>query len=298
MEQVLDWLNENELRAYPLLDSYNNRVFDCAGASWQLPDNFLLDLQLIDTVHKHETPIALQTISRSTLGVELAFGSEDYTVESFFISSADILAEAFPKYVRKPGGSLAVFGRGLLEFLIVCATNDVFLSPNIPVEPSVFTEYNGAWLGVASLKVSPEKISKADSYVSDLPLSDSPQQTTLTGNIRLLEGYNFNVLIENDLINLAVDKSYGLPMDCSTSFLQEEYLDCTQIISYINGIPPDDLGNFTINPGDNINITQGSLISGFNDAFSEQSNAHSLFIGLSFNASDICAPVNITPSLL
>ena len=45
MEQILDWLNENELRAYPLLDA-SQKILQGEGYTYLLPDNFLLDLQL------------------------------------------------------------------------------------------------------------------------------------------------------------------------------------------------------------------------------------------------------------
>jgi hypothetical protein len=116
--------------------------------------------------------------------------------------------------------------------------------------------------------------------------------------VRFLEGFNFSVVISESRINLAATRGYGVPTDCSTSFLDEKYLDCDQVINYINGIPPDESGRFTIRAGDNINIIEGSSIDNFDDAFSEESNANSLFVGLNLDASDICKPVNITPSPL
>ena len=90
-------------------------------------------------------------------------------------------------------------------------------------------------------------------------------------------------------------------MNCATSFIPEEYLDCTDIVSYINGVPPDSSGSFRLTAGSNINITKGAAIaSDFYDPMtsvthSETSNAHTLFVGLNFQATDICAPVNLKP---
>jgi hypothetical protein len=55
--------------------------------------------------------------------------------------------------------------------------------------------------------------------------------------------------------------------------------------------------------GSNISITKGATIStDFYDPPSnidstEKSNQHTLFVGLNFQATDICAPVNIIPQI-
>ena len=157
---------------------------------------------------------------------------------------------------------------------------------------------NEPWLGVNSLQTLPEKLSNVNSVIAFRPLLDVSFPTTLTGDVKFLEGYHFNVVIRGGLIDLAVGRDYGLPIDCSTSFLLEKYLDCSSIISYINGIPPATDGNFTIVAGSNINITSGNIAGSFDDSFLEQSQNNSLFIGLNFKAEEICAPVNIIPSLV
>jgi hypothetical protein len=300
MEQVLDWLNENEARAFPLLSGVNNREFQLSSElSWTFPDNFLLDLQLIYTQGKLLSPVALKHIIYiPNTSVLISFGSNESTIATFQLALSLISTAAFPLYLRSPGGSLAVFGEGLKSFVNLCGELNITLNTNLPIEPSLCSEFSGPWLGVSGIITEPEKVSAPESHVPQLPLDNVESPNKLTGDIRFLEGYNFNVIIDNSLINLAVDKGYGLPMDCSTSFLNEIYLDCAQIISYINGVPPDENGKFTITSGDNINIISGMNTEGFNDAFLEQSNSHTLFVGLNFDASTICKPVNITPSLL
>ena len=44
MEQVLDWLNENERRMHPLQEG--EAVAQTGQRTYTLPENFLLDLQL------------------------------------------------------------------------------------------------------------------------------------------------------------------------------------------------------------------------------------------------------------
>jgi hypothetical protein len=196
-----------------------------------------------------------------------------------------------------------VFGVGVLKFLNACGNIDTEMSTDLQLEHSTAVQFSGPWLGVSSLTVTPEKSTESGTYAPKLPLESTQTQTELSGDITLLAGYNFRVAIENTLIDLQIGTDYGLRASCSTSFIPEEYLDCSQLVSYINGVPPDSKGDFKLNAGSNISIYTGSTLPDFYDPLSEEeqvetSNAHTLFVGLSFQSSDICAPVNITPSLI
>ena len=311
MEQVLDWLNENELRAYPLLDSVS-KLLTIDTQSWELPNNFLLDLQLtfpsnvLTNDLGEEVPVILKKIELDdNKAVKLVFSADTYELE---FNVPAVVAQTYPLYVRTPSGNLAVFGLGLADFA------ETFSSPlsvfaNIPVEPATCSEFFGPWLGVNSIKVSPEKVSANSllvgslrSYEPLLPLENAISQTILQGDIKFMEGYNFRVAVKESLIDLEISTNYGLKMNCTTSFIPEEYLDCASIVSYINGIPPDETGTFRIAAGSNISITKGdSISSSFYDPLSvpsntETSNAHTLFVGLNFQSTDVCAPVNLLPN--
>jgi hypothetical protein len=300
MEQVLDWLNENENRAYPLLEESNNRNFKLFDNTyWLMPDNFILDAQLIYLKDKLNAPVIIKKIaSSSTLGVEVVFGTQVSNIAKFNISLATLASAEFPLYVRKSSGSLAVFGEGILDFFNLCGDREVELYPNAPLEPGVCFELNEPWLGVNSIQVSPEKLSNLNSVSVFRPLLDVGLPTSAVGDVKFLEGYHFNVVVRSGLVDLAVGRDYGIPIDCSTSFLLEKYLDCSSIISYINGIPPTDNGDFTIFAGANITITPGNIAGNFEDPFLESAQNNTLFIGLNFKAEEICKPVNIIPSLV
>jgi hypothetical protein len=313
MEQVLDWLNENEIRSFPLLDN-SNKLFDMNGTGWLLPENFILDLQLtvkdssLVDVNREPVPVMLSTIVLLESGtVKVSFATEEQIAE-FSINSPD--TQSYPLYVRSPDGNLAVFGLGVLDFVTAAAQTATALTTNIPVEPAVCVQFNGAWLGVNSLSTSPEKVSldsllvgAARAYEPSLPLEDTVSTTAIQGDVKFLEGYNFRIAIDSGLIDLEIASGRGLLMNCATSFLREEYLNCTDIVSYINGVPPDDAGNFRLTPGSNISITKGaSIVTDFYDPASsvnhaETSNEHTLFVGFNFQATDICAPVNIIPQV-
>jgi hypothetical protein len=316
MEQVIDWLNENELRAYPLLDDPNKAVVFDNVTTWIIPDNFILDLQLVATFSLKEqlqlnqnlvevsSPVFLKKIAllqgNSAPELEILFGTSSQDIETFHV--ADIDSISYPYYSRTPGGCLLVLGEGVLDLLSNISIGSEALV-NIPVEPSVCTQFNDAWLGVNSLRTRPEKVSKnplttdrQDRFEPALPIENSTTTHRLNGDVKLLAGYNFRVGINDNLIDLQVGFGYGLVMNCNTSFIPSRYLDCDELVSYINGVPPDDNGNFRLNPGTNINITSGLALPTFDDEFTEESNANSLFIGLTFKATDLCAPVNLVPT--
>jgi hypothetical protein len=300
MEQILDWLNENEIRAYPLLDSSNNKTFNLFNnTSWDFPDNFLIDLQLVVLKESFDLPVFLKKISFSpTSGVTVVFGTFLKTIADFNISISTLTNMSSNLYIRKPTGSLAVFGFGIKNFAEACLDNAVEIYPELPVEPTVCYELNAPWLGVNSIQVTPEKLSQYDSDEVFRPLLDVSTPSKVYGDIKLLPGYNFDVKINSGLIDLAVSSVSGKRPSCTTSFLLEKYLDCDEIISYINGVPPGEDGNLTISAGANINIINGNTLTSFNDAFSEEAQNSTLFVGLNFKPEDVCAPVAITPSLL
>jgi hypothetical protein len=298
MEQVIDWLNENENRAYPLLDNYP-KIGQVEGSDVDIPENLLLDLQLITSLSLSATSnVLLKNISYSLTdnNSTVTFGTAENTITEFIIT--DFNQQTYPLYVRNTDGCLAVFGPGLYTLSLV-APPDASIVTNIPIEPSLCTQFNDAWLGVNKLSTSPEKVTNLGSLNVTLPLQKILENSIheLTGDITFAEGYNFYVSIFENLIDLGVGRDYGLKVSCDTFFLDEVYLDCDEIVSYINGVPPDENGNFKLEAGTNISITPGINISEtFVDNFLEDANAHSLFVGMNFSAEDICAPLKLRPS--
>ena len=299
MDQVLDWLNENELRSFPLLSSADKTI--ALTALETLPEDFLLDLQISVPIDISSTSVALIKIQRTSTHLLVEFGTSITTLAAFVIPSP--ATATYPYYDRSPSGSLAVFGRGAAS-VYAASDNSTVLFPSIPVEPSTCIQFDGAWLGVTDISTAPEKASYAGASTllktrPVLPLYNVPDaaRTKVIGDVQFIEGFNFRVNISKELIDLEVGTSYGVKMDCSTSFLPPECLDCDELVSYINGVPPDSDGNFRLISGNNIVISEGTEIASFNDKFPEPANKHSLFVGLSFQATDLCAPLNVTPSI-
>ena len=296
MDQIIDWLNENENRAYPLLEDSKRTYTDGGLPGIALPDDFLIDAQMIYTSHTLDDPFMLKRIDTNEEGTVTAiFGTATGPSISFPIPNA--YSRQYPTYIRHTGGSLAVFGSGVSRWPMLGLYGAMIL--NIPLEPSVCYQFTDAWLGVNSIGTAPEKKTIIADYKPLLPLEAASSANTLTGDVKFLEGYNFRVNINNNLIDLEVSPDYGLHMDCTTSFIADEYKDCADIVSYINGLPPDSSHNFRLLSGANINVTTGdSADVEFSDLYELDNLAqdHSLFVGLTFQTTDLCAPVNITPN--
>lgn len=325
MEQVIDWLNENEVRAYPLLDSADRHV-KIQEQDYLIPDNLIIDLQLKVTefsLNEREVLFsglcykryALGNVDLDTVEVYITEYENGIGVHDLVIFSIpQARTRSYPTYIRTPEGHLAVFGKGLQEYANICFSkgSDIFSrlgdQQGIPIEPSTCIQFNDAWLGVNSLRTAPEKRTVEGSYIPVLPLvsvynplqeqSDTNSPQKLDGDVNLLEGFNFRVNINDNLIDLEIGAAFGLMMNCETRFLDPIYLDCSELVSYINGIPPDNLGNFRLLAGNSIIVSDGTTISSnFSDSLTEVSNPNTLFVGLNFQNTDICAPVNVTPAI-
>jgi hypothetical protein len=311
MEQVLDWLNENELRAFPLLEYSDKTLLANNQDSWSVPDNFLLDFQLVCFSHSLEqdkvlqsgqtvkisSPVYLKKITKTaTYKAVIEVGTTSSTIASFELETYP--GAGYPLYFRTNEG-LVTLGQGLDTFLNVAQINQQFAGL-LPVEPSTYSQFSDEWLGVNSIKTTPEKKTESYGYKPILPLEVVLENslTSLTGDVTFIAGYNFRVNISNELIDLEISYGMGLRFDCSTPFLDPVYIDCEDIVSYINGVPPDSSGNFSIKAGANMSITKGTNLNNFDDAYDEKANDNTLFVGLTFGSSDICGPLNITPSLL
>lgn len=312
MEQILDWLNENELRAYPLLES-SQKILQGEGYTWFLPDNLLLDLQLKTLNYSLVNRIAvLSKIEILSSNVQVTFSLlniDTNNLDNLTIFNIPAAAtQNYPFYARNSDGCLAVFGEGVKK-LIEENQDQSILTTEIPTEPSILTQFNDAWLGVSSIMSSPEKITEQSGYAPARPLVDvydylapiteQNKPTKLVGDVKFLEGYHFRVNIASEAIDLEIGANFGLRTNCTTAFIPPQYLDCSELVSYINGIPPDNQGSFRLLAGQNITLTPGAAIStDFTDSLTETSNSNTLFVGLTFQTTDLCAPVNINPSAL
>lgn len=126
---ILDWLDENSERAYPLSE-FCSRYSD---ASILLPDSGILDAQIIHSDLPSTTFLESVTISGSTATIEV-------TDQSPFVIS-------YPGgYIRNAENSLLVIGAGLFDL-----PDGAHTFTNLEFEHSVVYEFAGPWLGVSSV---------------------------------------------------------------------------------------------------------------------------------------------------
>jgi hypothetical protein len=287
MESVSDWLNENELRAYPLIEGeYGNN----------LPDNFLLDLIL--KVETNEiAQVKLLNVQKLSTTMLVTFTGAGNTFELDLID--DLI---FPHYRRNPNGSLAVFGEGVLTLAALLNDGDV-LSLNLTPEPATIYDFTGPWLGVSRIKLAEGFKSEEDLFTAKLPLEVENDflNLSLTGEVVFTPGFNYGINFNGDLINMEASFGLGDQVSCVTEFVSPELKDCADIISFINGVPPDDNGIFRFIPGTNISVFEGTTVkTQLNDTNATPDilniNANTLFVGLTFLETDLCSPVQLLPT--
>lgn len=295
MDTVVEWLNENELRAYPLIEG---------ELAQNIPEDFLLDLMLVINVELDElATVRLLNISTEADGLTATFSGEG---NAFYVAKN----KTFPQYVRNPNGSLAVFGEGAKIFF--AQGNATSIDCAVPVEPATIYKFDLAWLGVSSISSYKNYQSESsESYIPSTPLVEDDYSYSLKEAVEFYPGYNYKIDFRNDRINMAVGFKFGIPMDCTTEFVAPELKDCHEIISYINGVPPDSKGVFRVTAGENIFTFSGNTVDedipDTNPKIAElyytqgkppitKINPNALFVGLTFLETDLCSPVQLLPT--
>lgn len=281
LTEVIPWLNENGLRSYPFITNTNK----LSTSSYVLDNQLIVDLSLV----YYASPVAATAslISIVNNGTTVSFNFSDSIVFNAALSLTGI------QYIRGTNNSGITINTAFLSVIPVATSTFT----NLYVEPSIVYEYYNDWDGVTSLTFAPN-YETATEYFPTLPLVTA-SSTGLTGDLTFFAGYNFGLSFDliNNNINLEVGPSYGLPMSCTDYFIDPSLTDCSEIISYINGVPPDDTGLMTIAPGNNIIIIPGTSVADFNDGINtgELGNTHSIFIGMSLYTSELCPAQNLLP---
>lgn len=213
-------------------------------------ESLILDACLVFTTTV-PSPVNLISVVVGTNYIISVTGQSSFTV-------LDAANAEYPYYVRNTQGSLLVIGESIKEI----ESNSTF---NVPFEPTVCYEFSSEWSGVDSI-----------SFNNSAPLS---------GEITFSEGYQFGIDVSGSNISLSADKSRGNPVDCSKFFPGYVPDDCSNIISYINGVG-------VINNGDDFSLSAGSHIAIYPDK-----ENHRIYIGLNFDdpSQDICPAIIPNP---
>lgn len=131
---VLDWLFENERRAYPLIDRT-----DKTSGGYTLTNDVILDAQLVFDDGFTDIP-TLDNITVSGSSVTLTVSGVDFVADS---------GGPFPQYLRLASNHLLVVGEGIKD--IVDGSYDF---TGVEFEPSVCFDMSERWKGVESLTVN------------------------------------------------------------------------------------------------------------------------------------------------
>ena len=173
---VIDWLNENEFRAFPLKEAISRT----ADSGYKLTDNVLVDAQFVFESLAENVSLTRITVNSNT--VQFVVGSLTFTAS---------LSQTYPQYLRHDQGSLLVVGGGATSIPV-----GVHNFSSVVFEPSVSCEFGGEWLGVKTLEFETAE--------------------KLIGNINLIEGYQTDLNIIPDTIYIELGKYLGKHILCNS----------------------------------------------------------------------------------
>lgn len=173
---VIDWLNENALRAFPLKETISRT----ASSGYKLLDDVIVDAQFV-----------FDSLPETVSLTKITANSETITFLINGLSFVASVSQPYPQYIRHNNGSLLVVGSGANS--VLSGEHDF---SNVVFEPSVSYEFGGEWLGVQN--VSFETAQK------------------LTGNINLSEGYQTDININSDIIYIELGKHLGKHIQCNS----------------------------------------------------------------------------------
>lgn len=241
---ISDWLVENSYRAYPL----SEQISRSSNLAYTLTDDIVLDAQLIYT----EVPATVEILS---ITVDVTNVTITVTGPKSFVIPK---ASTFPYYCRIVDGSLLVVGEKCID--IPVGTHNF---TNVSFEPSISYEFGGPWLGVESLTFDTD-----------------PESDPKTGVLTFIEGYQFNIHVNGQNLNLGAGSRYGVPVSCEVFGSIPN--NCDDILSFIHGVAP---------VSEKIKLIAGSGIVVLDDP-----ENYRIYVGLSFDPKDVCKKIIPNPA--
>lgn len=219
--QVLEWLNENQLRAYPLRNSGDRSI----GVT--TVDSIIVDAQL----YTDEPNVYLESIAVD--GDEVEF---NLTGMQFVLDRSSV---QYPAYLYS-GNSLLVVSESAALLTVGRTFTD------IEFEPTVCLELEGVYKGVSSLEF--EQRIDNDEVVFN---TTGP----ITGQIDLEGYYQVAVTLDGQELIVQMGRNAGVPIGCGNWFDETLSYDCGELVSNINGCTPvNQPGSLKLTAGSNIKI--------------------------------------------
>ena len=202
----IEWLNENEYRAYPLT-SDSTRFVIKGDTSYDLYQ-VILDASLVYSSITDSETISLTEINTTSTDLIITVTGITFTIPNY-------LSATYPYYVRDDNYNLLVVGSYATNFPI----NTTFYISGTEFESSTVLEIPSS-IGVSQLSIG---------------------STNLTGDIDLLEGYQVSLIPNsNNTIDIEVGRNEGEVLPCGNILGVDT--DCDVIVSAINGVTPSKTG--------------------------------------------------------
>lgn len=245
---VLEWLDENTWRAYPLCES-SNLVFHSGPVAFK-PYATIVDASLAYSALPAVVKLERMMLHNDNLVLSV-------TGQSNFVYTLTNNEADYPMYARNAEGSvlvISVFAKDLYHQRSVnIGLTDVIF------EPCVSYEIGSAALGVSQIKINNSELSSN----------------------QLSEGYQFSLVPDGQTIQIEAGRNEGNPLPCANfknpGIDPDLYnTDCQRAVNSINGASP------AINSGGAIKIKGGAHVKVYDDP-----DRHTIYIGLDFVAEDI-----------
>ena len=216
---VLEWLEENSYRAYPLQEGAAN-VFAIAGQSYDAY-RILLDANLTYSMMPDAVTLDKIILNEGTVQFYVS-GQSTFTLE---------LAAQSVYYLRNDEGSLLVINGDVINSW-PRNIKAYFVFSNMQFEPSVCYEVSSVYNGVSSLHFADG--SSAQNWAS---------------------GYQFSILANGQTLQLEAGVNRGLPLPCGDYIPNAQLLSCDAAITSINGAAPTTSGqSLKIVAGDHVRV--------------------------------------------
>ena len=198
---IVEWLNENELRGYPLLEESTN-YYTHQNVTYEL-HRLIVDALLLYDLSPDMVEITSIQTSSGTLTINIT------NQPAFTLANYSSITE--PQYLRNSFNSLIVVS----AYASQLPNNAAFNVSGAVFEPCTVLEIPLSIKGLSSLTVA---------------------GNTGTGDITLTEGYQLSLIPTANSLEIEVGRNFGIPLPCiSVSNITN---DCTSIISSINGASP------------------------------------------------------------
>ena len=226
------WLNQNELRAYPLSDDATRQD---TTATYALPNNFLADMVISVNGALNYSPANFYISSVSVFGTGVTFDISYWTgTQAALVGSVSIQESTFTRFK-----TFQIEGEDDFEGVtgkVVIGTLDVLLAT-----PGVFS------FALAGGKIEPTVIVPDIRGVTGMRVLDGDDLGELyQGDIALEAGSNFRITKSDfsglTVLTLSAISGEGTIAEC---VCEGEAAD-TGAVRTLNGVPPDALGNINL----------------------------------------------------